>query len=190
MIYPRNEWIWKAAIIVEKDKAPAEAEAQLLSHVVNELAGVKHNPMQNANENFSQERFWLVKFAPFRTSWSEIVRRGIFTLRGVRNPQARNYIADMRVHDPVLFYHSQQELKIVGLMEVIREAYPDPTSLQRQWLTCDFTPVQTLPHPITLAEIKTNPALKTLLLVHQPRLSVMPVTPTEFEEILAIGANK
>lgn len=135
-------------------------------------------------------RFWLVKFAPFRTSWSEIVRRGIFTLRGVRSPQARNYIADMQVHDLVLFYHSQQELKVTGLMEVIREAYPDPTSLHRQWLTCDFRPVQTLPHPITLAEIKANHALKTLPLVRQPRLSVMPVTQEEFEEILVIGSKK
>ena len=137
-----------------------------------------------------ERHLWLVKFAPFRTSWSEIVRRGIFTLRGVRSPQARNYIADMRVHDPVLFYHSQQELKVVGLMEVIREAYPDPTSLHRQWLTCDFRPVKTLSHPITLAEIKANPVLKTLPLVRQPRLSVMPVTQAEFEEILAIGSKK
>lgn len=138
----------------------------------------------------NERHLWLVKFAPFRTSWPEIVRRGIFTLRSVRNPQARNYIAAMRVNDPVLFYHSQQELKLVGLMEVIREAYPDPTSLHGQWLTCDFRPLQTLSHPITLAEIKENPALKTLPLVRQPRLSVMPVTPTEFEEILVIGSKK
>ena len=84
------------------------------------------------------EQYWLVKFAPFRTSWSEIVRRGTFTLRGVRNAQARNTLAAIRKGDPVLFYHSQQELAIVGVMEATREAYLDPTSTDSQWLTCYF----------------------------------------------------
>jgi predicted RNA-binding protein with PUA-like domain len=93
----------------------------------------------------------------------------------------------MRNGDLVLFYHSQQELSVVGLMEVTQEAYPDPTSSDPKWLTCDFRPLQTLSHPVTLTEIKANPALSELPLVRQPRLSVMPITPEEFEEILAIG---
>ena len=135
-------------------------------------------------------RYFLVKFAPFRTSWADIVRRGTFTLRGVRSRQARNNLAAMRSGDPVLFYHSQQELSIVGLMEVTRESYPDPTSIDPQWLTCDFRPVRTLTQPIPLTEIKTNPALKELPLVRQPRLSVMPVTDLEFEEIFSVGLKK
>jgi predicted RNA-binding protein with PUA-like domain len=135
------------------------------------------------------EQYWLVKFAPFRTSWTDVVRRGTFTFRGVRNAQARNNLASMRVGDPVFFYHSQQQLAVVGLMEVTRESYPDPTSTDPQWLTCDFKPVQTLLRSVALAEIKTNPVLSNLPLVIQPRLSVMPVTPTEFEEILEIGSK-
>jgi len=133
---------------------------------------------------------WLVKFAPFRTPWSDIVRRGTFTLRGVRSLQARNNLAAMRIGDPVLFYHSQQDLAIFGLMEVTCEAYADPTSSDPKWLTCDFRPVKTLPHPIALSEVKANPSLSEMPLVRQPRLSVMPVTPKEFEEILLIGSNQ
>lgn len=132
-------------------------------------------------------RYWLVKFAPFRTSWTDIVRRGTFTLRGVRSHQARNYLGAMHVGDTVLYYHSQQELSIVGVMEVTSEPYPDPTNSDPQWLTCNFRPVQTLSHPISLAEVKANPTLSKIPLVRQPRLSVMPVTSTEFEEILEIG---
>ena len=125
--------------------------------------------------------FWLVKFAPFRTSWPEIVRHGSFTLRGVRNPAARNYLSAMRVGDEVLFYHSQQELAVVGVMTVTREAYPDPTSADPQWLTCDFTPVKTLAHPVLLDTIKADSRLTEIALVRQPRLSVMPLTEAEFK---------
>ncbi len=136
------------------------------------------------------KRFWLVKFAPFRTPWSEIVRRGIFTLRGVRSPAARNSLKEMRLHDPVLFYHSQQERAIVGLMEVSRRAYPDPTSADPQWLTCDFAPIRSLTHSVSLAEIKAESRLTEMGLVRQPRLAVMPLTAQEFDIIANEMANK
>ena len=125
-------------------------------------------------------RHWLVKFAPFRTSWAEIVRRGTFTLRGVRSPAARANLAAMRLGDPVLFYHSQQELAVMGVMEVTREAYPDPTSSDPRWLTCDFAPVKTLLNPISLEAIKADSRLATLALVRQPRLAVLPVGIRQF----------
>ncbi len=128
--------------------------------------------------------YWLVKFAPFRTSWAEIVRQGSFTLRGVRNPAARNYLSAMCVGDEVLFYHSQQELAVVGVMAVSREAYPDPTSADPQWLTCDFAPVKTLAQPVSLDTIKADARLAALALVRQPRLAVMPVTEAEFKIIV------
>lgn len=128
--------------------------------------------------------FWLVKFAPFRTSWAEIVRQGSFTLRGVRNPAARNHLSAMRVSDEVLFYHSQQELAVVGVMAVTRAAYPDPTSADPQWLTCDFAPVKTLAQPVSLDTIKADARLAALALVRQPRLAVMPVTEMEFRIIV------
>ena len=128
--------------------------------------------------------FWLVKFAPFRTRWTEIVRLGSFMLRGVRNPAARNYLSAMRAGDEVLFYHSQQELAVVGVMTVTREAYPDPTSADPQWLTCDFAPVKTLAQPVSLDTIKADARLTALALVRQPRLAVMPVTEAEFRIIV------
>lgn len=126
---------------------------------------------------------WLVKFAPFRTSWSEIVRRGVFTLRGVRSPAARNNLKAMQLHDAVLFYHSQQERAVVGLMEVSRTAYSDPTSADPQWLTCDFAPIRSLARPVSLAELKADPRLAMIGLVRRPRLAVMLLTAQEFDII-------
>ncbi len=142
-----------------------------------------------ASRNFEKDgpRHWLVKFAPFRTSWLEIVRRGTFTLRGVRSPVARKHLAAMRRGDRVLFYHSQQERAVMGVMEVVREAYPDPTSSNPRWLTCDFTPKQTLVRPVQLAEIKTTPGLADIPLVRQPRLAVMPLDSRSYSWIIEIG---
>lgn len=114
----------------------------------------------------------------------QIVQRGTFTLRGVRSPAARKHLSEMRVGDPVLFYHSQKELAVVGVMEVTREAYPDPTSADPHWLTCDFAPVQTLSRPVSLDEIKSDARLAKLALVRQPRLAVMPVTTEHFQIIV------
>ncbi len=136
------------------------------------------------NEKNTQKRYWLVKFAPFRTPWSEIVKRGTFTLRGVRSPNARKYLAEMQLGDAVLYYHSQQELAVVGVMEVTREEYPDPTANDPQWITCDFSPLMTLPRPVTLIEIKATKSLASLFLVRQPRLAVMPLTFEQFHIIV------
>jgi predicted RNA-binding protein with PUA-like domain len=144
------------------------------------------NQMQSAK---TSQRKWLVKFAPFRTSWKEIVKRGTFTLRGVRSPVARKHLSEMRLGDAVFFYHSQKELAIVGVMEVTREAYPDPTSADPQWLTCDFAPVKTLAHPVTLDAIKADSRLATIALVRQPRLAVMPVTREQFDIIVSDSAG-
>jgi len=138
----------------------------------------------------SKIRYWLVKFAPFRSSWEDIVRSGSFTLRGVRSPEARKHLTAMRIGDIVLFYHSQQELAIVGIMEVTREAYPDPTSADPNWLTCDFIPKKTLTRPVQLAEIKAQPSLCNLPLVRQPRLAVMPITALEYQAIFNISNNE
>ena len=131
--------------------------------------------------------YWLIKFAPFRISWEEIVRRGVFTIRGVRSPEARNNLKKMKRHDHVLFYHSQKELSVVGLMNVTRSAYPDPTSTDTKWLTCDFAPVRTLKVPIKLSVIKDTPELLEIALVRKPRLAVMPLYKKEFEIIAKMG---
>lgn len=137
---------------------------------------------EKANKNF-----WLVKFAPFRTSWEQIVRAGSFTLRGVKSPAARKNLASMRVADPVLFYRSQQDQAVVGIMEVTREAYPDPTSVDPQWLTCDFRPLESLPHPVPLEVLRSKSELSGLALLRQPRLAVMPVLLADWEHILSLS---
>lgn len=134
-------------------------------------------------------KVWLVKFAPFRTSWAEIVRAGVFTMRGVRSPAARKHLRAMRRSDSVLFYHSQNELAIVGRMEVVRESYPDPTSADPQWLTCDFAPVETLCRPVPLGELRRHRLLTDFTLLRQPRLAVMPVTAAEFAVILQLASE-
>ena len=131
---------------------------------------------------------WLVKFAPFRTPWSEIVRRGTFALRGVRNTTACKNLSRMRLGDLVLYYHSQQERSVVGVMEVTRTAYPDPTSADPRWLTCDFAPVQSLPVAVPLARIKREPALATFPVLRQPRVAVLPLTAFEFLAILRLAS--
>ena len=128
--------------------------------------------------------YWLIKFAPFRTSWTEILARGSFTLRGIRSPEARKHLRAMRLGDQVLFYHSQQDQAVVGVMEVTREACSDPTSADPQWLTCDFRALRSLPRPIPRPELLAHPGLTEFLLLRRPRLSVMPVTPREFATIV------
>ncbi len=136
------------------------------------------------------KQFWLVKFAPFRTAWSEIVRRGTFTLRGVRSHQARNNLASMRKGDAVLYYHSQQELQIVGIMQVMTEAFPDPTSADSRWLTVTFSPVKTLATPVSLQTMRNVVDLSEIALIRQPRLSVMPLTQSQFDKIIALSVNE
>lgn len=135
----------------------------------------------------AKQKFWLVKFAPFRTSWAEIVQRGTFTLRGIRSATARKHLAAMRAGDAVLYYHSQQELAVVGIMTVFRESYPDPTSADPQWLTCDFTPVQTLAKPVPLTDLRVSPTLSNLPLLRQPRLAVMPLPHAEYQQIIILS---
>lgn len=134
-----------------------------------------------------EQKFWLIKFAPFRTSWAEVVKRGSFTMRGVRNTQAQTHLAAMRIGDQVLFYHSQQELAVVGLCEVELSAFPDPTSADPRWLSVTFKPGTTLACPVPLSRIKNTPGLEQIGLIRQPRLSVMPLTESEFHLIVALS---
>jgi len=131
-------------------------------------------------------RHWLIKFAPFRTAWPDIVRAGVFALRGVRSAEARQHLAAMRLGDPVLFYQSQQNQAIVGLLEVAREAYPDPTSADPRWLTCDFAPVRSL-KPISLSVLRAEPRLAGLALLRQPRLAVMPIVEHDWNVTLSLN---
>jgi predicted RNA-binding protein with PUA-like domain len=130
---------------------------------------------------------WLIKFAPFRTSWAEIVAHGGFTPRGIRSPEARKHLKSMDLGDPVFFFQSQQDQAVMGLMEVTRTTFPDPTSADPAWMTCDFHPVRTLTRPIPLAEIRESGRFSASPLLRQPRLAVMPVTEEEAVWLLSLG---
>ncbi len=129
---------------------------------------------------------WLVKFAPFRNSWSDILRNGSFEIYSVRSLQACNNLKKMRINDQVLFYHSQQQLAVVGLMKVIRESHQDPSTSDPRWVSVTFEPVNSFVQPNTLKQIKTIPELQNIALIKQPRLSVMPLTKIEFDIISSL----
>ena len=128
--------------------------------------------------------YWLVKFAPFRYSWNDCLRYGRFEIYSVRNPQARNNLRTMQLGDLTLFYHSQTEKQVMGIMKVIEEAHQDPTTTDSRWLSVTFEPVRALKRPVTLSQIKAEPELFNIGLVKQQRLAVMPLSAGQFNHIV------
>jgi predicted RNA-binding protein with PUA-like domain len=133
---------------------------------------------------------WLVKQEPETYSWDDFVRDGRTDWTGVRNFQARNNLRQMKMGDSVLFYHSGTGKCVVGIAEVAKAAYPDPTADDPQWVAVDIKPVKPLNEPVPLASIRYHPSLSNLPLIRQSQLSVMPITKAEFETILTMGAGK
>jgi predicted RNA-binding protein with PUA-like domain len=140
-----------------------------------------------ATETTRSHNCWLVKQEPEDYSWSDLVRDGKTAWTGVRNFQARNNLRQMAVGDEVLFYHSGKEKSVVGIAQVAKAAYPDPTADDPTWVAVDIEPGKPLRNAVSLAEIRTNKKLRDLLLVRQSRLSVMPVGKQEFDEIVRMG---
>jgi len=131
--------------------------------------------------------YWLIKSEPFVFGYDQLVADGKTMWEGVRNYQARNNLRAMAVGDLALFYHSNEGLAVVGIAEVVREAYPDPTAESGDWSVVDFVPYRKLEKPVSLALIKSIPSLQQLGLVRNPRLSVMPLNSEEFSEILRLA---
>lgn len=125
--------------------------------------------------------YWLVKFAPFRYSWQDILRNGKFEIYSVRNAQARNNLMEMKLKDEVLFYHSQEGNCIMGKMKVIEEAHQDKTTLDPRWVSVTFEPVESFEKPISLQKIKETKELENIGLIKQPRLAVMRLSENELE---------
>jgi predicted RNA-binding protein with PUA-like domain len=119
--------------------------------------------------------YWLVKSEPGAWSWDDQVRDQVTAWDGVRNHQAANNLKAMKVGDKAFFYHSGNEKQIVGVVEVVREAYLDPTDKAGRFVAVDVKAVAPVPQPVTLAQIKAEPRLADLALVRQSRLSVVPV---------------
>jgi predicted RNA-binding protein with PUA-like domain len=131
--------------------------------------------------------YWLVKSEPDAFSWDQQVANGVEPWTGVRNHAARNNLKAMRVGDRAFFYHSNIGREIVGVVEVVREAYPDPTAESGDWVAVDVKAVAPMPHPVGLTAIKADPALADLALVRLSRLSVGPVSPEHWAHLCAMG---
>lgn len=131
--------------------------------------------------------YWLVKSEPDSFSWDQQVAHGVEPWTGVRNFQARNNLRAMRLGDRAFFYHSNIGKEIVGVVEVVREAYPDPTADKGDWVCVDMRAVGKMPRPVTLAAMKADPALADLSLLRLSRLSVAPIDPAHWAHICAFG---
>lgn len=130
--------------------------------------------------------YWLVKTEPEEYSFDDLLRDGKVIWDGVRNYQARNNLKLMKKGDQVLVYHSGKTKDIVGIAEVIKEYYPDPTDKTGMWVVVELKPKEKLKNTITLTLIKNIKELNDLPLLKQSRLSVMPVSKKEFDFMLDI----
>lgn len=132
-------------------------------------------------------QYWLVKSEPDAYSWADFIRDGHADWTGVRNYAARNNLRAMLPADQVLFYESVTTKAIVGLAEVTRPAFPDPTTDDPAWVAVGLQPLRPLPRPVTLAQIKADPALADIALLRFNRLSVVPLKPAEFSQLQRLG---
>jgi len=131
--------------------------------------------------------YWLVKSEPTKYSWETFEKDGRTFWDGVCNFQARNNLSAMKKNDLVLFYHSNEGKEIVGIARIVKEAYPDPTTDETQWVVVDLVPVQKLDKPVGLTKIKQDSRLQQIGLLRQSRLSVMPLKREEFDVVLELS---
>ena len=140
-------------------------------------------------------QYWLVKSEPDAFSWAQQVERGVEPWTGVRNHMAKANLTAMRLGDRAFFYHSNSGKEIVGVVEVVREAYPDPTAGPDEpkgakgtgWVCVDMKAVGPVPQPVTLSAIKADPDFAEFALIRMSRLSVMPVSPAHWTKLAAMG---
>ena len=131
--------------------------------------------------------YWLIKSEPFKYSWQKFQEEGRTFWDGVRNYQARNNLKAMKEGDLLLWYHSNEGLEIVGIAQVAKEAYQDPTTDDTNWVVVDVKPYKTLKKPVSLATVKADPRLSQMALVRLGRLSVQPVTDAEWAVVMELA---
>jgi predicted RNA-binding protein with PUA-like domain len=129
--------------------------------------------------------YWLLKTEPSSYSWEDLVRDRVTAWTGVSNPQAQRNLQAMRKGDRVVLYHSGEK-RAVGIAEVVRTAYPDPTG-DGELVCVDVRAVEPLPAPVPLQQLKLEPAFEGSVLVRQGRLSVVPLAPAEWRDLLALA---
>lgn len=132
-------------------------------------------------------QYWLIKSEPFKYSWDQFVKDKKTFWDGVRNYQARNNMRLMKKGDLLLFYHSNEGKEIVGIAELVKEAYQDPTTDDSNWVAVDVKPYKKLKKAVDLETIKNDPILKEMELVRQSRLSVSSVSEDQFNRVLMLG---
>lgn len=130
---------------------------------------------------------WLVKSEPSVYGWDQLKKDKKTSWDGIRNFAARNNLRDMKKGDEVFFYHSNEGMEIVGIVEVVKEAYQDSTTDDKNWLAVDLKPVKKLNKPVSLTQIKNDPKLTQMELVRISRLSVQKVSQDEWDKILSLG---
>ncbi len=134
--------------------------------------------------------YWLMKSEPSTWSWKNQVKDGVAMWDGVRNYQARNNLMKMKKNDLCFFYHSVSEKSIIGVVEVVKEHYPDPTDNTGKFVVVDVKTKYKLERPVSLEDIKNNPKLTKIALLKQSRLSVMPIAKSEWDMIIKISKRK
>jgi predicted RNA-binding protein with PUA-like domain len=133
--------------------------------------------------------YWLVKSEPNKYSFADLQRDGRTVWDGVRNNAAALHLKAMKLGDEVLYYHSQEGLAVVGVAKVTGESFLDPSDPAGRFVAVELAPVRQLPKPVTLAEMKANPALAKLEMIRQGRLSVSPVRPEEWKAITKMAGE-
>ena len=132
---------------------------------------------------------WLVKSEPFKYSFEQLQRDGKTVWDGVRNNTAALYLRAMKLGDEVLFYHSNEGLAVVGIAKVVTEHFIDPTDPKGRYVAVELAPVRAVKTPVTLAQLKANPALENMAVLKLFRISVSPVTDDEWAEILKMAGE-
>lgn len=134
--------------------------------------------------------YWLIKSEPDKYSWEQFVKDKKTHWDGVRNYAARNNMKEMEKGDQLLYYHSNEGKEVVGIAEVVKTAYQDPTTDDDRWVVVDVKPVKPLPNPVSLQDIKAQKSLADMELVRISRLSVSKVKAAEYKKILSMGGIK
>lgn len=133
--------------------------------------------------------YWLVKSEPFKYSWDQFIKDKKAVWDGVRNYAARNNLRSMKIGDQVLWYHSNEGLEIVGIAEVIKESYQDPTTEETAWLVVDLKPVRKLKKPVSLAQLKADSRLVNMDIIRLGRLSVQTVKEEEWGIVMGMAGE-
>ncbi len=134
--------------------------------------------------------YWLVKSEPSTYGWDHLVKDKKTSWDGVRNFAARNHLKAMKKDDEVLFYHSNEGMEIVGIAKVLKEFYQDPTTDDTNWVVVDLKPFKKLEQPVSLSQIKSEKRLADMALVRLGRLSVQPVTESEWKIVMQMAGEK